>query len=425
LSQPKRILFECSSTWGIDVNTGIQRVVRNIIKEAPEIGKSLGIEVIPIIVKFNCFFRAGEVPAEALSKAGYFYFLKRSYYRIRPFLRRFSPIERIEYFLVLYARRVASAVFDVLFSFLRFKDYAKSKIIAGKGDVLLLLDSSWMYSIWPVVKKAKKNGAIVGLVVYDIIPLTHPEFFPSAIVKRFNGWFKQAIENINFFIGISETVQNEVRTQTHGRVGFFPLGCTLDNITNNKLIGNTPKELFKRNNIFITVGTIELRKNHKYLLDVFDLVWQQCPDAVLCIIGKIGWLSEQVISRIRKHPLFKKNLFMFNYVSDTELDYYYSHSKALLCPSSVEGFGLPIVEALHHGLPVLASDIPIYREVGKDFCAYFDISDPDCLAKIIIDIEETGKMPQVRNNKEYKLITWEESCKELFTQIQALSLAAS
>ena len=433
MNQIKRVLLECSNTWEGDVNTGIQRAVRNIVKEAPGIEKGLGIEVIPVVVKFNRFFQAREEPAEALSKAGYFYSLKRSYYKIRPFFRRFSPIERIEHFLVLYARRVASAICDVLLLPLRFKSYSKSKIIPAKGDVLLLLDSSWMYPIWPAVKKAKKNGAVIGLVVYDIIPLRHPDFFPPVIAKRFSRWFEQAIEHVDFLVAISETVQNEVRAylkqnypqyQDSCRVGIFPLGCALDNISNKKSDVSRPKAALEGKNIFLAVGTIESRKNHSYLLDAFDLAWQQCPDVKLCIIGKIGWLSEQVVNRIKKHPLFKKNLFMFSDASDTELDYYYRHSKALICPSFVEGFGLPIVEALSYGLPVLASDIPIHREVGKYFCAYFDIRDPACLAKMIVEIEETGKMPQVRSNKEYKSVRWEDSCRELFTQIQALSLAS-
>ena len=111
---------------------------------------------------------------------------------------------------------------------------------------------------------------------------------------------------------------------------------------------------------------------------------------------------------------------MFNSLSDTELDYYYKHSKALLSPSLAEGFGLPIIEALNQGLPVLASDIPIHREVGNDFCTYFDVNKPDNLAKIIINIEKTGKMPQVRSSKEYKAITWKDSCKDLFSQVKIL-----
>ncbi len=425
-----RIFLECSNTWESDVNTGIQRIVRNIVKETAGVEKDFDVKSIPVVVKFDHFCRAGKQPAASLSKAGRLIFFKGIYYKARPFLKRFLPLERIEYFLVLHARRFVSNICSIVLFPLTLKLYFQSKIIPGKGDVLILLDSSWMYPIWPAVKKAKGNGAVVGLVVYDIIPLTHPDFFPSAIVNRFNDWFKQALEHVDFFIGISETVQNELQTylrqnhpsyQANGRIGFFTLGCTLDNISENKLVGSKSKELFKKSDIYIAVGTIEARKNHKYLLDAFDLVWKECSDSILCIIGKMGWLSEAVIKRIEKHSLFKKNLFMFNNVSDTELDHYYRHSRALIYPSSAEGFGLPIVEALYYGLPVLASDIPIHREVGKEFCTYFDINNPACLAKIVIDIEKTGKMPQVRSSKEHKLTTWKDSCRGLFTQIEVLS----
>ena len=441
MKQLKRILIECSNTWEGDVKTGIQRVVRNIVKVAPSVEKDFDVESIPVIVKFNRFWRAGKKSKLSLSKARYWDFLKKGYYKLRPFFKCFSSLEKVEYFFILYARRFVSAILGIFFIPLTLRLYPQTKLMPGKGDVLLLLDSSWMYPIWPAVKKAKSDGAIVGLVVYDIIPLTHSEFFPSAIVDRFNGWFKQAIEHVDFFICISETVQNEVQTylqknytdyQVQGRISFFHLGCALDNI-DSRFRGNDRgkdgnnrrswKDRGIRNDkrMYIAVGTIEVRKNHKYLLDAFDLVWQQCPDAGLCIIGKIGWLSEQIVDRIKKHPLFKKNLFMFNNVSDAELDYYYKHSKALIWPSLAEGFGLPIIEALNQGLPVLASDIPINRETGKDFCTYFDINNPDCLAKIIINIEKTGNLPQVRNNKEYKLTTWEDSCRELFNRIQDLT----
>jgi len=430
LNQSKRILLECSNTWESDENTGIQRVVRNIIKEAPGVEKDFAVESVPAIVKFDHFRRSGKKSLMSIIKAKCLYFLKKIYHKIMPFFKRFSLPEKVEYFLVSNVRRFMLVVFSILFFPLTIRLFFQPKIIPRRGDVLLLLDSSWMYPIWPVVEKAKYDGAVVGLVVHDIIPLTHPYFFPSAITERFNDWFGQAVGHVDFFIGVSETVQKEVQAyleqnypycQAHGRVGFFHLGCTLDSISKNKSVGNGPKELFKRNNVFIAVGTIEPRKNHKYLLDAFDLVWQECPGASLCIIGKIGWLSDHIVNRIKKHPLFKKNLFMFNDASDTELNYCYRHSRALIFSSFAEGFGLPIVEALGYGLPVFASDIPIHREVGKDFCTYFDINDPACLAKMIIDIEKTGKMPQVRNNNEYKLLTWKDSCRELFTQVHILS----
>jgi alpha-1,2-rhamnosyltransferase len=421
-----RILLECSNTWEGDVNTGVQRVVRNIVKETLGLEKDFDVESVPVVVKFNRFLKVGKKSRASSSKVGLLVFLKNIYYTIRPLFKCFSWLEKIEYVLVLYARRFVSAIFSIIFFPLTLKAYFQSKIILKDTDVLLLLDSSWMYPIWPAVKKAKNDGARIGLVVYDIIPLSHPDFFPPAIVKRFQDWFKEAIEHVDFFICISETVQNQVQAylkqhypddRISGRVSSFRLGCNLDNISENKSVGEGPKELFQKRDIFIAVGTIEARKNHQYVLDAFDLVWQQCPDAGLCIIGKIGWLSEQVMDRIKKHPLFKKNLFIFHHVSDTGLDYYYKHAKALIWPSLAEGFGLPIIEALHQGLPVLASDIPIHREVGKDFCTYFDVHNPGDLAKIIMDIEKTGQMPNVRSSQEYKLTTWKDSCRELLTRV--------
>jgi alpha-1,2-rhamnosyltransferase len=405
LNQTKRIFLECSGTWDNDANTGIQRVVRNIVKVAPGLAESFDVETVAVIVKFNRFWRANKKPKAALFKAACPYFLKKGYYK-------------------------AGQVLSSIFFLLKLVSCSRSKITPGKGDILILLDSSWNYSIWPAVKKAKNSGAAIVLVVHDIFQITHRDFFPSASTRRFNAWFDQAAQHVDFFIGVSETVQTELQKYLrqnhshyliHGRLGFFSLGCTLDNISKDKIVGEEFKKLFQKKDAYIIIGTIEPRKNHNYLLDAFDLVWRQCPDVALCIIGKIGWLSEGVINRIKQHPLFNSNLFMFNNVSDTELDYCYWHSKALISPSFFEGFDLPVIEALHDGLPVLVSDIPVHREVGKDFCAYFDINNPDCLAKMIINIGKTGEMPKVKSNNEYRLSTWEDSCRELFTQVQALS----
>jgi alpha-1,2-rhamnosyltransferase len=281
-----------------------------------------------------------------------------------------------------------------------------------------------MYTVWPAVRKAKAAGARIGVVIYDIIPLTHSEFFPPVISIRFRKWFEQAVRNADFFAAISETVKSEI--EVYIKINYpaysgidafsFPLGSELDNAQQGAAKDISSGRFIEDKNAFLCVGTIESRKNHKYLLDTFDLVWQKCPDVSLCIIGKIGWLSDQVINRIKKHSLFQKNLFMFNNISDTELEYYYRHSKALIFPSFVEGFGLPIVEALHYGLPVLASDIPVHREAGGDFCTYFDTKDPLSLAEIIAGIENSGKMPPVRANKEYIPVTWEDSCRELLSK---------
>ncbi len=304
------------------------------------------------------------------------------------------------------------------------------EIKPGEGDIVILLDSSWMYPVWPAVKRAKMNGADVVLVVYDIIPLLHPEFFPRAINMRFREWFLGAVENADRIICISESVQKEIAAylanlpdgeRFHGRVDFFHLGSALDNIPGRaEITAKLPKDGDRlKRGFYISVGTVEARKNHKYLLDAFDLVWERWPETGLCIIGKIGWLCENVVERIMKHPLFGKKLFMFNDASDAELDFYYRNSKALIFASYAEGFGLPIAEAMLYGLPVLASDIPVHREVGKGHCSYFNLNDPAGLAEMIGEIEKTGSIPTVMSTSRYSPVTWKDSWLELLEKAVA------
>ena len=117
--------------------------------------------------------------------------------------------------------------------------------------------------------------------------------------------------------------------------------------------------------------------------------------------------------RKHRHPGYGRNLFMFNDLSDGELDYCYRHAKGFLFPSKAEGYGLPIVEALSYGLPVLSSDIPIHREVGKTCCSYFDLADAACLARQIDSLERFGVVPAA---KAYRPVAWADGARDFVQQ---------
>jgi alpha-1,2-rhamnosyltransferase len=433
----KRILLECTHTYETALNTGIQRVVRNIVNESKQIANEIGVECQPVVVKQCRFLAVEKIKDKPSLRACIIAFLKTVYRKFRPFLCAVLPFHNIEKFLFPPAGQfglttIINIVLDILLFPAELTVYFHNRIIPGKGDLLLLLDSSWIYPIWPAVRKAKDDGTIVGLIVYDIFQVTHPHLFVPAMVERFRVWFDQAIDNVDFFIAISQTTRDEVKRYVKSkrplakgtdRFESFQLGSVVDNVIRNGKVREELKKIFKSSsklNPYLTVGTIEPRKNHKYLLDAFDEVWRQCPEARLCIVGCTGRLGDGLLKCIRSHPRYKKCLFMFNDLSDTELDYCYSHAKALVYPSYAEGFGLPLVEALYKRLPVLASDIPIFREVGKEFCAYFDISQSASLTKIIVNIEKEGKMPEVRLPAEYQLPDWKDSCRELLAKAVAL-----
>ena len=172
---------------------------------------------------------------------------------------------------------------------------------------------------------------------------------------------------------------------------------------------------------YLVVSTIEPRKNHLGILDAFDRVWPQCPDARLVIAGRAGWMYDEILRRIRRHPQFERQLIWFNDLTDTELDFCYRHARAVISASFAEGFGLPIVEALQHGRRVLASDIPVHREVGGDFCAYFDPHNATALADLVLRLEQHDASCPVRPPAQFVATDWRDSTCELIEKCLQLA----
>ena len=156
-------------------------------------------------------------------------------------------------------------------------------------------------------------------------------------------------------------------------------------------------------------------------MDVFDKLWNKNIDVTLHIVGKVGWKVDELIKRINTHKEYNKRLFHFDEMNDKELDYCYKNSKILLSSSYIEGFGLPIVEGLNSQLPVLASDIPIHREVGGDKIGYFDINNSDDLIDNIKNIEDNGVPKQLIPNKDFKWMNWNEATHILFDKIKIIN----
>src|SRR5208282_3512109 len=157
---------------------------------------------------------------------------------------------------------------------------------------------------------------------------------------------------------------------------------------------------------FLMVGTIEPRKGHLHVLDAFDQLWNQGLDINLIIAGAEGWRGlpqnmrrtiPQILARLRSHPERGRRLFWVKGPSDEYLESIYAASSCLIAASRGEGFGLPLVEAARHGLPIIARDIPVFREVAGGHAFYFAGDKPDALAQAIkewLALCAKGKHPQ-------------------------------
>jgi glycosyltransferase involved in cell wall biosynthesis len=124
------------------------------------------------------------------------------------------------------------------------------------------------------------------------------------------------------------------------------------------------------------VGTIEPRKNLGRLLDAFeDLHAERLTDG-LVIVGRRGWLTADFFAQLERSPARDAVIFP-GYVPDPDLPAIYAGAQALVFPSLYEGFGLPVLEAMACGTPVVASRASSIPEVGGDAARYFDPRDPD------------------------------------------------
>jgi len=455
----QKIFLDCSYLYAhTELNTGIQRVVRRIIENLDDLSSEYDIEVIPVNISHRQFMRIDisalypkveersssdsslskeDKPKVPFSLRGYLFGV---YNATRSFIMNIFPFDSVRSFMdsprdsfglnyIIY--NIAVRPIRLLKNSINRKNITNKEITTdltiNKGDILLLIDSTWYMDIWPAVEYFKKRGGSVDAIIYDLIPITHDQFCDAFLAEVFKKWFYDSLELVDGYIAISDTVKkdlikflsSEFGDKTQGKkFDFFLLGSDFSyHKQERESIRYFLPCLFDLRATYIIVSTVEPRKNHDYLLDAFEILWQKGVDINLCIIGRVGWKVEKTMEKIYKSPEYNQRLIHFNDLNDDELLYCYQHAKMLLFPSIVEGFGLPIVESLSNHLPVLASDTPVHREVGGDSIGYFNLTDPNDLAQEIIEIEKSGIPQNLQVDPNYHWQDWRESSRYLLERI--------
>jgi glycosyltransferase involved in cell wall biosynthesis len=286
------------------------------------------------------------------------------------------------------------------------------------GDVLLMLDSSWarFREFFPAFEIARSLKVPIYTAIYDLLPITLPEgnFVPGGR-EWFEGWFCDAVEASDGLICISQSIANEVNKYLDGmkaltkrpKVGYWHLGADFGDPGTTTSPSQPARDL-AAHPYLLMVGTIEPRKSHALALSAMEILWDRGHQLCLCIVGKEGWMSGELMERLRQHPKIGDKLFLIEQPNDTDIDYLYANAAGLLFLSKGEGFGLPLIEAAHHGIPIICSDIPVFREISGDFATY--VSDDDgALASELESwwrIRTAGQLP---DTSLMPRLTWEKS----------------
>lgn len=250
----------------------------------------------------------------------------------------------------------------------------------------------------------RARGVETSFLVHDLLPISHPAFFPTGSEAVHARWLACVSQNADRLICISHAVADEVRRWLDQPGHGGNCAPIIDVVHHGWDIGATAPtsglpadatqilERLATSPSFLMVGTIEPRKGHLQALAAFEALWRDGRDVNLVIVGREGWTHlpqdqrrtiPQIVRRLGQHPELGKRLFWLRGISDEYLQQVYAAGACLLAPSEGEGFGLPLIEAAGHGLPAIARDLPVFREVAPAGVQYFSGLSADDLARAV------------------------------------------
>ncbi|GLQ49251.1 glycosyltransferase [Dyella flava] len=273
----------------------------------------------------------------------------------------------------------------------------EAEVRPDAGDLLLGLD--WVADKLPanasLLAAWRARGVRIVFTVYDLLPVLRPQWFPAEIAPMHARWLACIGRYADALIGISKSVVNDLHQwfELHPpqrkeslALGYFYPGSDLMATRPSAGLPADANELLGRlrdRPVFLMVGTVEPRKGHAMVLDAFERLWTEGSAACLVIVGRLGWMSDALAARLRALAARESRLVWLENASDEYLEALYGVVRALIASSEAEGFGLPLLEAAHRGVPVIARDIPVFREVASAFAQYFDGNSVDDLADVI------------------------------------------
>ena len=267
-----------------------------------------------------------------------------------------------------------------------------------------------------------------GIVtVHDLAFEVVPERAPEALRRYLSNVVPRQVERAAAVVTVSEsTKQDLVRLYGTGPERVTVIANAADERFFNAapLDQQATRSLGLPERFLLSVGTIEPRKNHMMMFQALELL-PAPPSLPLVIAGGIGWSAGDIVERARA---LERNgrVILLDYVDDRLLPGLYASSHAVIYPSWYEGFGLPVLEGLAAGRPVIASDIPAHREVAGDEAMLVDPGDVEALARAIEAVTQSGESSpdsiQARKRRA-RTYSWEASGARLAKLFQEVDSA--
>ena len=390
----RNIYFDISVIWHTDHRTGIQRVVRSLLRSFAE-DFVTGYRVLPVYISSaggkRCYRKAPEHLLNSVSE-----------FAEKPCLKDLLDLDES-------GDIIEPNQNDVFLG----ADFDAVKVYEAYRDGL--------FARW------RERGARLYFIVYDLLPLKFPQFFPHFAMGVHADWLYAVGASAHSLLCISKTVAQELDEwlccnvpDRRAGVDWFHLGADIGSSVPTSGLPEGAEAFLaecRMTDTFLMVGTIEPRKGHYQVVKAFEVLLDSGADVRLVISGRFGWMADEAVRAIENSRHRGKGIFWIEDASDEYLDRLYDASVCLVSASYGEGFGLPLIEAAQKGIPLVVRDIPVFREVAGDNAFYFSDITAQGFADRVLQwrsLRDAGQHP-VSGGLRY--LTWFESAEMLMDKL--------
>ncbi len=309
---------------------------------------------------------------------------------------------------------------------------ALAEVAIAQGDIFLGLDLATHIVPFRArdLRRWQARGVQLVFVVYDLLPALYPHWFSNKSRRNYMRWINVVLRQADQVICIAEAVKRDlegwIKTDLgtrarNPRMAVIRLSGDISASNPSKGLPDDAQATFAwiaAAPTILMVGTLEPRKGYDQALAAFERLWSanDVTPTRLLIVGRPGWMTQQLQHQIRRHADFGQRLIWIDNASDEYLEELYSRCCGLLFTSRAEGFGLPLIEAATHGKPSLVRDLPVFREFAPPGVTFFATADSDELAAAIL--RWVGKITtQPPNVAPPNLVSWRMAAIDLLAAL--------
>lgn len=294
-----------------------------------------------------------------------------------------------------------------------------SPLLAGRHDLYFEPNFTFQPGI---------RARIKVVTVHDFSCFLHPEWHPAERVRHMDQYMWSSLKQADRIIAVSEAMRKEA-IQRFGldcaRIVTIPNGVDLErySLPDENAVHLLRKKWDLPESFVLFVGTLEPRKNLKNLLLAYDALPETLQKRFpLILVGCSGWNNAELHAILESMPQVRR----LGFVPETELPTLYGAASLMVYPSWYEGFGLPVLEAMACGCPVLTSDHAALREVGGDAVRCVQPGDVDGLCATMTEILENGALQKQMRRAgipRAALFNWDESARKHGELFRTLCMA--